>query len=256
MVGIFLHGGFFDWNCKIEIFLRKHYYMALKALRFTSNRLQHKQSLIERLSKGKSVVHYGCVDDNLPIIEHKIREGYYLHKVISDNATRCIGIDINRTLIQALHEQHQISNIFYGNVEDPNTFEMNIGELKSFQVLMIPDIIEHLDNVGNMLTGIRAHFSPQTELYIMSPNPTCYLQFGATLFRRELYSPYHTCIFNTESMRLLLSHHGFTIDNIWPVFVPKEQSWIWKGTDRILSRGFNLLSPGFADAYMYGCSFQ
>jgi hypothetical protein len=215
-----------------------------------------KQTLIANLIKGKSVVHYGCVDDNTTLIDAKMKKGYYLHKVVTDSTTRCIGIDINRPLIKYLRDQYGINNIFYGNVENPSSFEMDIQDLKQYEVLLIPDLIEHLDNVGKMLEGIKDFFSPKVKLYIMTPNPFGYLNFIATLLRREIYSPHHTCLFTTESMKVLLDRHGFKIEKVYPVFVPKERGALLIFADKITSTIFNFISRGFADLYMFECSFR
>jgi len=230
--------------------------MALKKINFLGNKTYLKQTLIATLIKGKSVVHYGCVDDNKTLIDAKMNKGYYLHKLVTDSTTRCIGIDINKPLINYLREQYAINNIFYGNVEDPRSFDLDINELKQYEILLIPDLIEHLDNVGKMLEGIKEFFSPQVKLYIMTPNPFGYLNFIATFLRREIYSPHHTCLFTTESMKVLLDRHGFKINRVYPVFVPKERGSLLIFADKIMSWIFNLVSRGFADLYMFECSFR
>src|SRR5215470_16404000 len=114
--------------------------MALKKINFLGNKTYLKQALIGKLIRGKSVVHYGCVDDNKDLIDAKMKKGYYLHKLVTDGATKCIGIDINKPLINYLQEQYAINNIFYGNVEDPRSFDLDINELKQYEILLIPDL--------------------------------------------------------------------------------------------------------------------
>lgn len=230
--------------------------MALKSISFLGNKIYAKHKLISDLVKGKSVVHYGCVDDDAVLIEAKIRKGYYLHKVITDLSTKCIGVDLNSELIGYLRDEHGIDNITYGNVEDPASFEKYTSELKDFEVLMIPDLIEHLNNAGNMLDGIKKYFSPDVKVYIMTPNPCGYLNFAATLLRKELYTDYHTFLFTTESMKVLLKRYGFSINRVYPVQVPKERGTFLVVMDKIISRMFTLLSPGFADLYMYECTID
>lgn len=230
--------------------------MALKSISFLGNKIYAKHKLISGIVKGKSVVHYGCVDDDAELIEAKIRKGYYLHNVITQLATKCIGIDLNDELIGYLKTQHGIDNIAHGNVEDPATFDMNTAELKNYEVLMIPDLIEHLNNAGNMLDGIKKYFSPDVKVYIMTPNPCGYLNFAATLLRKELYTDYHTFLFTTESMKVLLKRYGFSINKVYPVQVPKERGTLLVVMDKIISRMFTLISPGFADLYMYECTID
>lgn len=228
--------------------------MALKSISFLGHTIYVKQDLISNLVKGRSVVHYGCVDDDLPLIEGKLQKGYYLHKLVTEISTKCIGIDLNKELIGILKTKYQINNIIYGDVENPETFAMNIKELKDYEVLLIPDLIEHLNNVGNMLEGIKKHFSPDIKIYIMTPNPSGYLNFIATFLRKEIYTEHHTCLFTTECMQVILKRHGIKIDKILPVFVPKERGKFLVIADKVVGKLFTLISPGFADLYMYECS--
>ncbi len=230
--------------------------MALKKINFLGNKIHIKHDLILRLITGKSVVHYGCVDDDLSLIEAKLVKGYYLHKVVSQASSRCVGIDINQELIDVLAEKHDIRNVVYGDVERPDSFQLDLGTLKDYQVLLIPDLIEHLNNVGQMLEGIVTHFSPSVKILIMTPNPCGYLNFLATLLRRELYTDHHTCLFTTECMKVILRRHGIKIVRIYPVFVPKERNGLLVFLDKVLGRIFTLISPGFADLYMYECSIE
>jgi 2-polyprenyl-3-methyl-5-hydroxy-6-metoxy-1,4-benzoquinol methylase len=227
--------------------------MALKRISFLGNKIYLKQALIASIVEGKSVIHYGCVDDNKELIDAKIAKGYYLHKIISDLSTSCIGVDLNKELIGYLRDKYNINNIVFGNVEDPESFELDKNVLKSYEALIIPDLIEHLNNPGKMLEGIKRYFSPNIKIYIMTPNPSGYLNFAATILRREIYTEYHTFLFTTESMKVLLDRFGIAINKVYPVFVPKERSKFLVVADKIIGRLFTLISPGFADLYMYEC---
>jgi len=229
--------------------------MALKRINFLGTKIYKKHKLILSLVKDKSVVHYGCVDDNAALIDSKLKKGYYLHKIVTNITTKCIGIDLNKELIEYLKQKHNINNIVYGNVEDPNTFDLDITKLKDYEILLIPDLIEHLNNVGSMLEGIKIFFSPSVKIYILTPNPSGYLNFIATFLRREIYTEHHTCLFTTESMKVLLGRYGFKIDKVYPVLVPKERGSLIVFADKVMSKIFNFISPGFADLYMYECSF-
>ena len=228
--------------------------MALKKINFLGNKVYLKQKLIAQIVKGKSVVHYGCVDDNKILIDSKMKKGYYLQKVVTDITTKCVGIDLNKELIEYLSVKYNVNNIYYGDVEDPNTFDLDIKTLKEYEILLIPDLIEHLNNVGKMLEGVRKYFSPQVKIYIMTPNPSGYLNFLATLLRREIYSNHHSCLFTTECMKVLLGRYGFKIEKVYPVFVPKERGSFLVVADKILSKVVTFISPGFADLFMFKCS--
>jgi hypothetical protein len=227
--------------------------MSLKSIKKLLRTPVVKHEILSELAKGRNVVHYGCIDDE-QIILSKSSSGYYLHDLISKNAKCCVGIDINRDSFVFLQRELSIKNVFYGDVEDPRSFKIDIEELKEVEVLFIPDLIEHLDNPGKMLTGIRKYYSPQVKIIICTPNPFAWYNFAATLMQREIYTPYHTMSFTTENMQVLLDRHGFKIDRIRPLIAPKQRNLVIRLLDNFLGRFMTVISPGFADAFLYECS--
>lgn len=227
--------------------------MLMKNLNFIEKKLHTKHELILGMIRGKNVVHYGCIDDSADIIDSKIANNIYLHKLITENAKRCIGIDMNTELMDYLKDKHHIDNIYYGNAEDPETFGCDRQLLKSADILLIPDIIEHLDNPGKMLEGIKQYYPAHVRILIITPNPFSYLNFVFTLVRREFYNAYHTCYFSTNNMQVLLSHYGIRMNKVYPVFMPKDRSAMVKITDRLINRLLFMITPGFCDNYLYEC---
>lgn len=229
----------------------------------TSGRLLPKYQLIERIVKGKTVVHIGCVDDNFEMIQYKKQKGFYLHDMISESASECVGIDINSHLAMKLKDVYGTNNIAIANVEDIEKISMDgitredlIKKIQPFDLVMLPDIIEHLNNPGEMLAGLKSMFSKSTKIYICTPNPFFISNFILTLFRREIYSPFHTFHFTTENMAVLLGRYGIRIVNTYPCFVPKIRSLPVRIADRILLEFFCFISKGFSENFMYECVFD
>jgi len=227
--------------------------MLMKKLNFLERTLFIKHEIIIQLTRGKKVVHYGCIDDSADIIDSKISRNIYLHQVITENAKSCIGIDMNSDLMEYLRSRHNIDNIYFGNAEDPGTFTCDSQQLKSTEVLLIPDIIEHLNNPGLMLEAIKKYYPENVSILIMTPNPFSYLNFVFTLFRREFYNEYHTCYFSTNNMKVLLSHYGIKIKKVYPVFLPKDRSAFVNIADKLINRLLFFFTPGFCDNYLYEC---
>lgn len=228
--------------------------MAIKSVASLRRRASVKHKLIEELVKGKNVVHYGCVDDDEDLIKHKFESGRYLHKIVTDSSKKTIGIDLNKEMFGFLKNELSIDNVVYGDVEDPSTFDIDRDFLKKADIVLIPDLIEHLNNPGEMLDGIRKYFSKNVKIIILTPNPTAWYYFVATLFNKEIYSPYHTASFTTENMAVLLNRYGFKIDKTFPGVAPKERGGLIKIVDSLLGKLAVLISPGFADLFLYECS--
>ena len=226
--------------------------MAIKSISFLGRKVYIKHQLITELVKDKKVVHYGCVDDDKELIKQKLNKGYYLHKIVTEASEDTIGIDLNKKTFPHL-KKLGIDNVYYGDVEDPGTFDIDRLKIKKANVLLIPDLIEHLNNPGNMLEGIKNYFSEDIIVYIFTPNPFAWYNFVATLATKEIYTDYHTMYFTTESMSVLLARYGFKIKRVLPVVIPKERGLLVRILDKLASKISTVISPGFADAFMYEC---
>lgn len=228
-----------------------------------SGRLLLKYDLIKQLVQGKKVVHIGCIDDHFEMIQYKKEKGFYLHDMVSSSASECIGIDINQPLAEKLKETYGTNNIAIANVEKLEDITINgmnkeelLAKLATFDTIMMPDIIEHLNNPGDMLDSLKKVFNKDAKIYICTPNPFFISNFILTLFRREIFSPYHTFYFTTESIAVLLGRYGLKIINTYPCFVPKIRPLPIRIADRILLELFCFISKGFAENFMYECVFD
>lgn len=218
--------------------------------------MRAKHDIVEEMVRGKRVVHYGCIDDDEDLIALKFKDGYYLHKIVTDSSKSTIGVDLNKKGISFLDKKLGISNVVHGNVEDPNTFDISKKKLKDADVVLIPDLIEHLKNPGQMLDSIRKTYSKDVKVIITTPNPFAWYNFAATLLNKEIYSPYHTAQFSIQNMKLLLDSCGFTLDKVTPVFIPKQRNPLVRVLDSLAGGVAVAVSPGFADNYLYECSIK
>jgi hypothetical protein len=230
--------------------------MAIKSISSFGHKAYIKHRIITELVAKKNVIHYGCVDDDEGLIKLKANSGYYLHKLITDSASKTLGVDLNREAFSFLKRELSVDNIVFGDVEDPATFDIDKGYLKDVDVIVIPDVIEHLSNPGMMLDGIKEYYSKKVRVIILTPNPFAWYNFVATLLNKEIYTPYHTMYFTSESMAVLLEEHGFVIDRILPVVSPKQRGRLVRILDSGVSKLCTTISPGFADLYLYECSIK
>lgn len=228
----------------------------MKRLNFLEKKLNTKPEVLLDYIKNKNIIHYGCIDDSTDIIGSKIKKNIYLHKILTDNSANCVGIDINLDIMEYLDKHYQVNNIRYGNVENPETFDLDIDQLKKVDVLVIPDLIEHLNNPGKMIDSIRKYYSPNVKVILLTPNPFSYLNFVFTLLGREFYNAYHTCYFSTNNMKVLLKNHKIKITKIRPVFMPKDRSWIVRVIDKGINHFLTIFTYGFCDNYLYECELE
>ena len=233
--------------------------MSIKRIQ-TSGQLTLKSTLLARIAKNKRVVHIGCVDDNLEMIAHKKKNNFYLHDILTNTATECLGIDMNAALVEELRKIYGTDNIAIADIQQIKNIYMDgfskddlLVKLKTFDTVILPDIIEHLDNPGLMLENIKQYFNPKARIYICTPNPFFISNFVLTLFNREIYSPFHTMNFTTENMAVLLGRYGIRITATYPCYVPKLRALPIRIADWILLHFFCLISKGFSENFLYEC---
>ena len=81
------------------------------------------------ITKGKKVIHIGFAD-HLPLIDDKIATNRWLHGLLINNCSRCVGIDINEEAVKYLQNKHTISDIYLADVEDEKSIKKIIDNEK------------------------------------------------------------------------------------------------------------------------------
>jgi len=183
--------------------LRKH-------VRIVNNR----KIFIVDYCRGKHVLHIGCVDRGL--VRQRLKDTTHLHHQLSLVAKRLIGIDVDKAGIDLLRRVG-FSQVYVVDVEN-EIIPANL--MKDIEVIVIPEVMEHLSNPGNFLDNLkRLDFSG--DIIVSVPNAFSYRV--VTLVKDnniELVHPDHNFYFSPTTLETLLRKHGFkTIDQIlyyWP----------------------------------------
>ena len=114
--------------------------------------------LVEKV-KGKSVLDIGICEHTL----ERINSPKWKHRLIKDNAARCVGVDIIEDLIEAL-----VSKGFDCVCQDA-TSDAYLGQ--TFDVVHIGDVIEHVPDPTRLLAFASRHLSPGGSIFVRTPNP-------------------------------------------------------------------------------------
>src|SRR5215831_5196652 len=96
---------------------------------------------ITELSINKRVIHVGCVD-HMPIIEEKIKNNTWLHKLVTDVASECIGVDINKEGIEYMRKIGY-TNAFFADLMKPTLLQITENH---WDYMILGEILEHVDN--------------------------------------------------------------------------------------------------------------
>lgn len=157
--------------------------------------------------RGKRVLHIGCVDAGMMAL--RIKQDNYLHRHIAEVAVEVIGADIDQDGLDLLtNEGYEVHKL---DLESDLELLTELG--KRVDVIVIPEVIEHLNNVGRALENLRAS-GFDGDILISTPNAYSWRAIHAIGERTELVHPDHNYWFSPSTLRVLLAKHGFEISRL------------------------------------------
>ena len=117
--------------------------------------------------RDKNVLHVGF-GDHLEVLDAKRRDDLWLHDRLCRTARRCVGIDIDESVVAAARDR---------NVDDVYVFDLNHPDpghpvlSQRFDVVVLGEVLEHIDNPVEFLGGVQSLFGDgETELIVTVPN--------------------------------------------------------------------------------------
>lgn len=163
------------------------------------------QYILER-AKGKEVLHVGCSD--WPITAERVEKNELLHTEITKASSDCTGIDIEKKGIEIL-KKNGINNVLLMNAESPDK------ELfEKFSVVVAGEVLEHVDNAGMFLAGLRKTLTSNGTLIITVPNAFFILRYLKLFIGKETVHKDHVYYFSAKTLTCLLRRYGFEVVEI------------------------------------------
>ena len=143
-------------------------YVELKIPVENKNVLESRNSLLKRLVKGKKIIHVGCVD-HMEIIDEKIRIGEWVHQILDESASRCLGIDIFAPGIEYMKTKLGYSDVLcHDLIADPPS-DVILNE--QWDYILLGEILEHVDNPVQFLSAIKSKYGTVIKKIIVTvPN--------------------------------------------------------------------------------------
>lgn len=194
----YLNGDTFQTSLTVSIGKSKH-------------RIISREAAITEIIKGKKVIHIGC-SDHIQIINDKIRNNTWLHKLITDNADECIGIDIDRESIEFIRNELGYKNVYYGDITT-DVFD-NITD-NTWDYVVFGEIIEHLDDPVNFLKVFKMKFGKYVSKFVITV-PTVYNrhQFTNMMNYKEIINSDHRFWFTPYTISKVLASAGYKPEKI------------------------------------------
>jgi hypothetical protein len=194
----YLKGDSFQTSLNVEIGKEKHEMIS-------------RESAITGIIKGASVVHIGC-SDHIQVINEKIKNNIWLHKLITDNAKACIGIDIDRESIEFIKKELGYTNVFHGNILTDELKEIRDAK---WDYAVLGEIVEHLDDPVHFLKTFKAKFGENISKFIITV-PMIYniRQFTNMMNYREVINSDHRFWFTPYTISKVLVSAGYSPEKI------------------------------------------
>ena len=159
------------------------------------------------MAKNKRVLHIGACD--FPYHIERAKKGELLHLKLNKTTDKLVGIDNNRQAILELRELFGIDNIYYGDIIKDEYEITNY----TFDVILLPDVIEHLTNPGLALKNIKERFMPKrTKLVVTTPNVFKWHNLRTILTGNEIVHPDHVFWPSYKTMKTLFDRIGFKVE--------------------------------------------
>ena len=194
----YLKGDAFQSSLNVEIGREKH-------------KIISREAAITEIIRDKNVIHIGC-SDHIQIINDKIQNNTWLHKLISDNSKKCIGIDIDKESIEFIKKELGYQNVYHGNIL---TDEFKSIKESRWDYAVFGEIVEHLDDPVNFLKVFKTKYGENVSKFIITV-PSIYnkRQFTNMMNYREVINSDHRFWFTPYTISKVLVSAGYNPEKI------------------------------------------
>lgn len=167
--------------------------------------------IIKEFCSGRKVLHLGCT--NYPYTQEAIESDMLLHFELEKICSDLWGLDGDSTGIEILRS-HGSDQIFNGDLENLAAVPIE----GTFDVIVAGEIIEHLNNPGLFLNGIKSFMNKNSVLLLTTINAYCAMRFfyyGARGRRgkAEPVHPDHVAYYSYSTLKLLIERHHLRMES-------------------------------------------
>lgn len=179
------------------------------------NKIVERETFLLEKSNNKSILHFGFLDS--PFLKKKFQQKQLLHLELKNVATYLYGIDIDKRsllLYQKLTKDHlnSICDI------ERKLSKVEINKLSQrFDVILFPEILEHLKNPGIALENLRQLSLSNNSCEVIVTVPNAFYVGGilAALESNEVVHSGHYFYFSPYTLENLLKNCKFSQISIY-----------------------------------------
>ena len=161
--------------------------------------------------KDKKIIHFGCTD-HINVIPEKIRKKTFLHSLLTESSSDCVGIDINKETIELLGKNYGIKNIIQFDIFNNDILCL---PLEKYDYIVVPDVIEHCGDPLFFLKKIKSIFEKVANNAIFTiPYAFNIKNFSYSFKNLEFINSDHFFWFTPYTFSKLLTVANYKIINI------------------------------------------
>lgn len=173
-------------------------------------KLVQRVEFIKQKCAGRKVLHLGCT--NWPYTQDAIDADMLLHTELGKISSELYGFDFDQEGIDLL-EASGVKNLYQADLEKLEDVDLT----DTFDVIIAGEMIEHLNNPGLFLQGIKRFMSPETKLVITTINAYSALRFAIYGLRgkqgvAEPVHPDHVAYYSYKTLNLIIQRADLKVD--------------------------------------------
>jgi hypothetical protein len=178
----------------------------------TKYKAEAREDIIIQIIKNLDIIHIGC-SDHVLLIREKIKINKWLHKLLTEHANICLGIDNDKESIDFLINELGYNNVRHGDILT-DTFPEFLS--KKWDYAVFGEIIEHLDNPVDFLISFRKKFGSNTGKFLITVPNIYNMEILKNMFDyREIVNSDHRFWFTPYTILKVLSSSGLIPENIY-----------------------------------------
>jgi SAM-dependent methyltransferase len=166
--------------------------------------LVNRDDYIVSLCRAKRVLHLGCTDS--PVYETQLQANRLLHLKIMAVAEYILGVDIDDKALQWFRSSFG-GEYMLADLEDGSWVELVDGQY--FDIILLPDVLEHVNNQFSVLMNIRKVAAPGAKLLVSVPNTYSVKGMARAVFCYERIHPSHVAFHSFYTLNTILSRSGW-----------------------------------------------
>ena len=167
-------------------------------------RLVDRITYLRDRARNRRVVHLGFADARCAAFQ--TTHDAWLHGTLAAVASEIVGLDIEDDGVLAARRAGYEAY----RVDCRDREEVARLDLAPADVVVIGELIEHLDDPGSMLDAVTPLVAPDGVIVITTPNGHGLFNVCAALAGRELNHPDHVTLYSWYTLSNLLHRHGWS----------------------------------------------